>query len=156
MERIEANREGKIYHTCEMVDYLQQKTGLQELLCEAVLSAWVGAIRTFVLSHAEKDPIRVLPLLKASRVCLCFSGAMQVAALFGLFLALIKEEAGCSAQNVVRVLDSLGEKLNMLKGEKAFEPIGWIEESFGAICAIRLWNDFLQPMSDDPVEFITG
>jgi len=157
MNREEAVQSAMCYRTLEMLDLLVEETGLPEGLCEAVLGVWMGMIRSLVLANAEQDGRYLIHLEQGRVVIITFirlaRSDRERASVIGYF----SRETGASRSEVQRVLRCMFSQLRLLCGGKAFEPIGWVEDSGDdTYLVIRLWPNFLQPKIDAPIELITG
>lgn len=156
MERAEAIQNGRCYRTYEMLDVLARETTLPKEPCVAVLGALIGMVRSWVLSTAEQDT-RYLEHLEQGRGAIVLD--FQAPYYFGGYedLAIFSEEAGVSYCEAQRALWHVLSQLQLLRGEQAFEPLGWIEDtgSGSGHLVIRLWSDFLHPKIDAPIELIT-
>ena len=164
MNRMEALKKEKLFHTYEMVDWLQTTAGTPEEMGETLLGAWVGVLRYDALLHAEHDK-KFLSLLQHGEARLRLNKELAPAGWNAWekgawrnedLWTQITSETGLSHEEVRDLLSWVGKKLSKLVGEKAFEPIGWIDQGEEGTLLVRCWSDFLHPMSDDPKDLILG
>lgn len=156
MERAGAIESGRCYRTLEMIGLLTRETGLPRELCEAVLGALIGVVRSSVSSTVEQNT-RYREHLEQGRGVVVLD--FQAPYYFGSHddLAIFSEEAGVGYREAERVLWHIMSQFQLLRGEQAFEPLGWIEDAGNAgHVVIRPWSDFLAPKIDWPIELITA
>ena len=154
--RITAFREGLIFHTYEMVDWLRTSTGAPYEMGEAMLGAWVGVLRHDTLVRAEHDQGFFMSF-RDGRGHLHLTEALAPEEWKNEELWLqISRETGILYPEVQLLLAQIGERLRELREAKAFEPIGWFHTTHNGTFDVNCWNDFLQPVMDGPQELVRG
>ena len=152
--RISAYEQKMLFRTYEMVDWLQDKTGTPPEMSEALLGAWVGVLRYEVLCRAEKDE-DFLQTIKNGKGSLLLNKELAPETWSNEELGnQISRETGLLHVTVYYLLEKVGEKFRELDEKKAYEPIGWvhINKDDGYPFSVNFWQDFLQPMTDEPPE----
>lgn len=164
MSRLEAYKRGKIFHTSDMIDWLQAKTGVPEDLGEALLGAWMGIIYHDAWLHADQEPA-FLAELQANKGQLCLNEVLvpsgwhpkeHTAWSQEAFWSQIAQETGLAECEAQALLHMVYERLLSLAGDKAFEPLGWVTRGVEGKLIIFCWPDLLQPVSDDPEALLIG
>ncbi len=164
MSRLEAYKQNKLWHTYEMVDWLQTTAGVPEDLSTALLGAWIGILRHDALLHMEKHH-EFLAQLHYGKGRLCLNAELAPCGWSPwdslgwsneTFWAQMTQATGVDVCDVRHVLHLMHTKLASLAGEKAFEPLGWVTRGEGAMLIIHCWPDFLQPLADDPQAVLLG
>ena len=135
---------------------------LPQICITRMLGAWIGIIRRWALKVAEQNPA-FESHLQDSRVSICLHpGLAPLGWTREMVIEQVFRETQISPFLIIRIVEFVEKILHELRGGKAFEPLGWIEDSgqmthqvFGQLI-VRLWPDFLQPMQNGPIEVITG
>ena len=154
MDRNEAMEQGLVFLTLEMTDFLQKQTSAPEQVIEIILGSWVGVLRSHALSLGEAS-IMLLKDFQHGEGCLRIGwDLIPLGQVTNDFLARMRESS-IDDPSALLVIKVMKDKLFELDGLKAFQPIGWfVPNSNGFL--VRCWSDFLQPLSDDPIELIQG
>jgi hypothetical protein len=150
--RVKALRNGLLFRTDEMVEWLGNIAALPEGLSEALVGAWVGALRSEVLHRAEqsKDFLKTIESGEG-KLPLDQQLAPESSSKKGMW-AQICRETGLPYAGAGSLLQTMGKKLQELEGTKAFEPIGWVTCVDSDRFVVTLWRDFLQPCSYESAE----
>lgn len=158
MDWHEAMEPSVLYRTCEMIDAMVCKTGLSRELCEAAFKGWIGALRSLVSASIARneDYRRNLEHGRAVFIVQSFVRSVDGSDRMHL-LRFLSERTGIHQYSIQEVLDFLFVQLKDMRGGKAFEPVGWIEDSSeDTILVIRPWSDFLSPGGNHFIDLITG
>lgn len=173
-----AIRQGNVYQTREIHDLLFEKSEhiqkgdidpeMSHDFIDAFLDAWIGELRGAVhrsvfyddefCERSREASLERVRLINDGRMCLVLNEELapygQRAEAYILEIALSIDVPRCVISDLLTIVYS---KLLELAGKKGFEPLGLIEAtSSRGVIVIRLWDDFLQPEMEWPVEVITG
>jgi hypothetical protein len=143
-----------------MVGWLKEEKGVPEELGEAILFAWVGALRQAVLTRAEREPAFFEALGKGEGTLALSAGLAPEGWRNEHLWAQIALQTGLPAATARELLEVVSSRLRNVDDQGVFEPLGQIRfpgrgpGQDGVI--VRLRQDFLQPDLDEPQELIQG
>ncbi len=168
--RISVSGKGNIFRTHSMIDYIKdeiitkklfdnvsnkKQTELVENLSCGVLGAWVGVLRYKALSMAENDKEFFLKIQSGNGVLDLNEDLAPSGWRTEDVINQVSIQTGLNSNSVRVFLNLIKDKFGELSGNKAFEPIGWIEKKDNGSFQASLWKDFLLPVNDDdPPELI--
>lgn len=165
MKRLEAYKHGKVFHTADMIDWLQTTAGAPAELGEAFLGAWVGLLFHDAYLHSAQHP-DFWTQLQQNRGELCLDtdlvpsgwqpGEPSVWSHEG-FWGQIAQETELALREVQMLLQKLAEQLERIAdARKAFEPLVWVTRNVEGRFVIHCWPDLLHPIADDPEALLLG
>jgi hypothetical protein len=148
-----------IFGTDEMVVWIRSRTGAPDEMSDALLGAWINLIRAELLRREILDGSTSERLEHGEEFLLLSHDLAPRRRCLGPgnwssdeLWAWISVRTGLLHRDVSLLLHTVADKLRELNGEKAFEPVGWVttgdEEGFRA----HLWDDFLDPASNNMIE----
>lgn len=156
MNRKEAYSRGLVFRTHDMVAWLAEQTKFPEEMIYAVLGEWVGALRSRALDMIARN----MDLLEQFNSGCGTLDLTKMLAPQGWkaaeLLHYLSIATGVSREEGQIIFQKLRQKLEELRGVEAFEPVGWIYAGANGVFHVEVWDDFLQPICDGPIEVITG
>lgn len=142
----------KVFYLDEMVNALQSdgRTSVQSY--ESIIAAWINLLRFQVIKVVAYNSNLMSDLQSGGMVFRLGKLLVPEGWTRENFGNHIAERTGVSFSTVCSTFSRMSQILTSLNGQKAFEPIGWLEaipKAEGGGFRVYLWEDFPNPSAYD-------